>query len=769
MNGHSSLDKKAPSFWSSPLFFALGFAILLFIFFAPVFLGTHGFYGGDHREQHYPWWVFLSQQIKLGQLPVWTQQIACGFPILAEGQIGVLYPLNLLFAFLLPARMGYDASILFHFILGGLFFLLYCRTIGLKQSGAVFSTLLYVFGSARAGYFYNITSQRVLIWFPLALFFIERFLQKEKKLGSLLGIFTCSWLIIIAGYQQYAIYALCFISLYAFLRTLVYLPRPHDSESLSQSKHQSSLLIRLRSLGLIALAITLALIASSPQMIPFMQLVKTSSRTVIDSSIAFTGSASPLGLITLFYPDWDFIFTTELYIGSLGIFFLLCLLRHKKSSEEKALLFLMIFSYLLAIGVYNPLFILFVKLTGFTGRIPAKFLYFTATFLAILAGFGLDRFLDLSDQVIKRTLSQCYTRLALCVLAIYGVAAFALRFGKTAFLNLGEVMLQLIIIGKPGHPHSVETYHAKLLLWYEGIIARIGFTHLHTLLFTLFLISSIFLVRYFCQGKRRKSLMLMIILVFTLCELRLYAEHAILGNVRPVSFLKQSSTFQSFIQASKGRVYTLTLDGNYDHYALHPNLNMVYGIDDIGGYSPLIPYEYKIFMSGLGGINDSLEITTGQADSVALYRNKLNFLGARWVLSPIELQEPDLFLTASDDSLKLYENRTAGSGAYLLNPAQIKRTSLDIQFQIEDALKNPLPLASPSEHELQLNLNMPSRAYVILAHSFHPGWMAYLDDLPVDIIKANKIFMGILIPSGEHQLKLKFSLWKSIKSGLSEG
>src|SRR3989338_2629944 len=126
------------------------------IVFWDVILLEKAFLSGDHLIQHYPWAKFLQDSIRHFRLPWWTSEIQCGFPLLAEGQIGAFYPPNLLFLSLLPLRWAYNYEILFHFCLGSIFFYLYVRRLGLSRNAAFFAALIFIFGSAEGGFFYNV-------------------------------------------------------------------------------------------------------------------------------------------------------------------------------------------------------------------------------------------------------------------------------------------------------------------------------------------------------------------------------------------------------------------------------------------------------------------------------------------------------------------------------------------------------------------------------------------------------------------------------------
>jgi hypothetical protein len=83
------------------IFFVLLFSVLACLAFWDVLLLKTTFNTGDYFQQFYPWSSFYAENIKNFRLPLWTRYVQSGFPLFAEGQVGMLYPLNILFFFAL--------------------------------------------------------------------------------------------------------------------------------------------------------------------------------------------------------------------------------------------------------------------------------------------------------------------------------------------------------------------------------------------------------------------------------------------------------------------------------------------------------------------------------------------------------------------------------------------------------------------------------------------------------------------------------------------
>lgn len=108
------------------------------------FVGTN-----DFMDLNYPFRYFLSESLKQGEFPLWSPEISSGYPILAEGQIGGLYPLNILFS-LFPIMASVNATIVSGYFLLFIFSFLYLRKIKLSDYASIFGAILVAFSGFAA-------------------------------------------------------------------------------------------------------------------------------------------------------------------------------------------------------------------------------------------------------------------------------------------------------------------------------------------------------------------------------------------------------------------------------------------------------------------------------------------------------------------------------------------------------------------------------------------------------------------------------------------
>ena len=57
---------------------------------------------------------------------------------------------------------------------------------------------------------------------------------------------------------------------------------------------------------------------------------------------------------------------------------------------------------------------------------------------------------------------------------------------------------------------------------------------------------------------------------------------------------------------------------------------------------------------------------------------------------------------------------------------------------------------------LQLKVSAQQPALLVLAESYYPGWMAWVDGSPSEIYRADIAFRGILVPAGTHTVSMEF-------------
>ena len=170
---------------------ALFFAAILF--FYDLFEGRYLLTERDLAPYFIPPRFFWVQSIKNGEFPLWNPYQFCGHPFFANPQYTVLYPFNGLF-FLLPFDIAFNAIIILHFFLGGLFTYLFLKDLKAGSTGSMISALIFMLSGYLLSLHSLLTILLSVIWTPLIMMFFRRSLAspqfKNKFLTAIFMTFS---------------------------------------------------------------------------------------------------------------------------------------------------------------------------------------------------------------------------------------------------------------------------------------------------------------------------------------------------------------------------------------------------------------------------------------------------------------------------------------------------------------------------------------------------------------------------------------------------
>jgi hypothetical protein len=736
--------------FKNAIFIAALFLCVFAVFFDLATLDK-AFLGGDHREQQFPWAKYYQEMIQSYRFPWWTTQIHCGFPLLAEGQIGAFYPLNFLFLFFLPLKCAYNYQILFQYLLGALFFFLYLRRRSISGWGAFFASLIYLFGSAQGGYFYyNLISQKTVIWLPLTLILIDRLAERKAFADAfyLALVFAAQ---IFAGYLQVAIYSIFYSCLY-FLYVWRQDPRP-------------------KVLGLFTLAGAGGIFFSLVQLLPTFELSLFSSRANAAAGLAYVGSMSPLGLITLFYPAWDGLLGSEWYLGALGLFFFLVSAWSKKERNEKFFFAALILFLLLALGRFSPLYTLIVETTRFQGfRTPIKFLFFVSFSCAVLAAYGFDRFFftreseESSHRFAVARSFRVYACLAAAAALVPSFLQAFLVWYKPVLLPWFQELTARIFYGKAGHPHSVDYYLAKAVVFYGQVESSVGLKDRHTFIEWVILIVSIAFVTCLVRSRRSGWFPKLACSLFLFADLFLYGFTSVKGNYEDFDTIAPLPAVPASVRYLRKDPEIFRVMDVYRRpdenrrFPLFPSTNMLYGIDHAGAYSPLVMRDYKAFLQGWGYVNDSISAGFSDVKKVTEDISLIGLMNVKYLFAAGKIIHPALEEILEEDGVTLYRNKESRRRAIFLPGA----ASADSLENLKQGIS--IPVRFYDSTGAQIHFTAARDGLLVLTDVFYPKWAAKVNGKTVEIRKAAKIFRAVPVPRGPCRVEFEYrpALYKNL-------
>jgi hypothetical protein len=358
----------------------------------------------DVWQQNYPFRKIYSESLHQGLLPVWTDKIAGGFPLLAEGQTGFFYLPNLVLNFLFPAPLAFNLGYAVSFIICSLGMYFFLRKAGISRLSSLGFSVAYAYG----GFFithmshYNLFQAAALTPWIL---YSAMLIFSDNRFGMILFAFILSQQIFTGHLQMVLVSAVAL----AVMSAGLYLPGK----------------IKIRHLARIGLAGLFGILLSSAQIIPTYELNTLSTRSkgisfneiisykyplkfLLTLILPFAFGNPQLGTFAHFRENGGALFwETSAYLGLLPVLgaILAVFLPVKKAFKIIGLTIIGV-SLILMIGPQSPFYIILTFPPFSFFRFPMRFLAVFTLGICLLAAFSNDYLLGkIRNAGLKKYLS----------------------------------------------------------------------------------------------------------------------------------------------------------------------------------------------------------------------------------------------------------------------------------------------------------------------------------------------------------------------------
>lgn len=678
----------------------------------------------DGMAQFYPWRKFAADTLRSGYIPLWNPYEFCGTPFLANSQSAIFYPPNLIFV-IMPAALALGWSALFHLIATGLFLYLFLRrSLSIGRLPACLGAIVWQLASWQTAWLALPTFLDTSAWFPLLLYLARESAQKPGVKNAVYLGSACG-LMLLAGHLQIAFYGLALTGSYWLYSALSV-----KSKTIRQTvSGDGSVTIiaaikphAARIMGCALLAGSIMAALSAPQVIPALELSRSSHRAAAKASAggyeSYVKNAMPASqLATLIMPNiygdpyikdsetpyrggaWSLPLLnyaeTACYVGVLPL--LLALVGAGLALKKRgALLFFLLAAIIaLAIALGSPIDkLLYFGVPGFsqTGS-PARILVLWALGVAILAASGLDFLISQKKEETTPT----GWRLG-------GIALFAAA--SMLFVSIFGALMQKL------YPSIT-------------VAALLGEDSRDIRIFAIMMLSAAALAVFV----RRKSISISsgarFIVALAVLDLLVFAipyntpssPSEVYPETGAISWLKQ--------HAGSGRIWPVNHSWSMRtapvNAVLPPNSAMAYGLRDVQGYDSLQTAQYKSFAQQMNNGSDPSPISNGNMVMLRAWTD-LQAGSIRYIVTP----QPS-------------ETTPIGTLVYSGNDAQIFENS----YYKPRALANGQALSFRDTAPTRLEIDATSSSPITIADQWTPGWSAFENGKRLSLTEEPYIFRTV--------------------------
>lgn len=760
----------------------------------------------------------IRQAFLRGEWPLWNPDIFFGAPFLANIQMAVLYPPDLIFLWPTFAR-AVVASQWFHLIAGGAGFLWLARWgWGLGPWGATLGAIAFAgsgFFGAHMGHLNQVHASTWLPWLALTTHRAAAAgsdvwrARAHQVVGGSLGMHALDagdrvqseveatrrlvrWvaagaiataLLITAGHTQETYYSLLALGGEATL--FAYAPPRRAPVRFSHA------------IALIASVGIGALIAAA-QLVPTLELVGQGYRVggmTRDEAGSYAIDRTHL-LETLLPTYWN-LPAQEVtgYVGTVALPFVAIAMGASPARRQVlALVATAGVALVLGLGTYTSLFdtaLRYVPLFS-SFRAPGRWLLIWTFAVAGLAAHGLDA-VETRRAGRKQVVPVVIATLAVATLAIGVAATRTWHVGGAQWLPPGRVALVWFWCTATG------ALGALILAQFNGPVHAI----------TRGCVIAVAALELALAGHRMEYAWPVDPIVYAapppvvpFARERLAARSPDASPPRLVSL-----TIEQHLDAQRLARSTVGAKGDTIRYraiqdALKPDLGMVYGWPTIDGYDggllPLRTYaRFKPVLLPSGSAAPVPHLTlaaeaTGRADA-----RRYASLGVAAIISDGRNGSPGNDWRTYDDapgaawwhdntipmaSRALVIDRIIvepddGKAISLLNSldlatvATVSSPVAGIEATTDEAAKSPsrssagsARVTAYSAREVVIEATASRQALLVLTEADYPGWRATVDGLSVPVIRADTVFRAVAVTAGTHEIRFEFAPW-SVRLG----
>ena len=749
----SDVHRVDGAIWSWSL---LGGVLLCAAMAGPFFAGRVYTFD-DLGAFHLPLRWFYAACLKRGESFDWLPHLFGGFYLSGEGQVGTYHPLHWALYSWADFRLAFCLELLlaYPFMWAGLY--VFFRRWLERRGAALWGAMAFSFGSFSMLHFIHMNAVGVVAHIGWLLWAIDVLLSpgsgasaRRRHCAAGIAIVALTASQVLLGYPQYVWFSLLAETTFLFSKLLA--RRRAGATRLTSSATASfanpSVKVPLGwknaigQFGRWGMAKALGLLVGSVQLAATFEQLQISVRESVDSSFRIMGSLHPLNVVQLVAP---YLLVHRvvgrnthelgLYVGAVPLVLVAWWFwsapRGKRRAVGYATAVAGLFALVLSFGRYTPI-------------------YGLQSYLPIIGGFRCP---SRYSVLFQMAVAAC-AAVACCELCDRSCSPSRGSRGERYALTLPALVALLVAI-------------ASFAVGWRPYLAPVGKIMAGPLLLAM----AAWLIAQCLQGRRWAPAALV---VFTVVDLGAYGlSYAVYREVVPLELYAATAPRPPRTSRS-GRC------------------RVAYDLADLG--EPVSPLGNRVLLTGHTRIDGYAGLPPArQLD----YRNAetLRLASVRWVRSTPRTANIDGLRRYDEHWLEVPDTLPRVRWAAPANSASVAHP-ISVETIVPSSQRRPNPtgeierdhntknsavvrtenrladrVAAPTDQvvlvgerpgKLWVRATASQRRLLIVADSFHPGWVATIDGQSTTLVRAEGDFIGCWVPAGSHEISFRFEpagLW----------
>jgi len=777
-------------------------ALLVIVLLTAVIVGHRWVYDDwlgrhDVNTQLLPWFGYLGDQLRIGNIPDRNPSWFGGAPFAADPQTGWMFIPAMLFFPFFEVTVAFKLMILFNLLLAGVTMYAFGRLVGFRMAPALLSALLYELGPLLITQTDCCSSaQQVLPWIPLSFLGVEVAVRartwRSGAAGVALSGLAASQLI--AGWMgQGAVNLILILGAWVAYRTLI---SPPDERRTMRERLLGALVIG-PSLLLIGIGIGAAGL--------WPRLEANAWSTLPGGSYDGVTNGTPGQPSELWYAVLTLLSNTYRSSSIAGGAFVLAVIAVMVCGRRYAVPFFGILTLVLVIMVLPATVIhrlFYAVVPGFEAlhtHSPQRVRWILSFGPPLLAGAGLQILPELRSIVHRRWL--LLVPLATLVLVDVLLGARAVWLGWWTFFGAGFVTLVVWLVAYPPDWLTTPWIRERLLpLASVGIIAvTVAAPNGHDIARSINDPDGLTQPNNLWQHQPARQ---------EAIALNLARDDP--GGAGEFLLAHELSSGPFRYASYAGRGFDAASSRSYAARRFEPSVMAILvnarparlGLETITGYNPFMLrawYDYMTVLNGRPQDYHFTDILSGAGRS-----QLLDMLNVRYLVvdASIASDREDIVHLTSDrpevfrnDLVTVYENPGAFPRAWIVHevrsasPLEALEAIHTRQVDARDVafLDGPAPVllhegpatatrqwqAAPeavdvnrkSDDALAMTTTSAAAGLLVVSEVYDPNWHVTIDGRETEVYQANGALVGLALPAGDHRVELEYRS-ESLRKGL---